>query len=139
MPGNPSSFRPSLARRWRSATQASSAPAASTGGNTMALTKAQPKRRQQLAGGERADRHGAENQEIVERLDLVALLRPVALGHQRGGADEGEIPADPEQHQPDPEMGDDCAGQADRGADQQQRQPERDDPVRRRTARSGGR
>ena len=34
---------------------------------------------QQLAGGERADRHGAEHQEIVERLHLVALVRAVAL------------------------------------------------------------
>src|SRR4051794_13352563 len=52
--------------------------------------------RQKLAGGEGAERHRAENQEIVERLDLVVLLGAVATGHQGGGADEREIPADPQ-------------------------------------------
>src|SRR6266702_1773941 len=38
---------------------------------------------EQLAGGERADRHHAEHQEIVEGLHLVALLRAVRLQNQR--------------------------------------------------------
>src|SRR6266702_3011500 len=48
---------------------------------------------EQLAGRERADRHHPEHQKIVERLHLVALLRPVRLQHQCGGPDEGKIPA----------------------------------------------
>ena len=59
---------------------------------------------QQLAGGKRCDGHAAENQEVVERLHLVAFLGPVALRHHGGGADEGEVPAEAEQHQRGPEM-----------------------------------
>ena len=40
----------------------------------------------------------------------------MALGHHRGGADEGEVPADPEQHQRGPEMGDRDSEHADDGA-----------------------
>jgi hypothetical protein len=41
-----------------------------------------------LAGRKRSDRHRAEHQEVVDRLDLVALVRATALGNRGGGAVE---------------------------------------------------
>jgi len=61
-------------------------------------------------------RHHPEHQKIVERLNLVALLRPVRLQHQRRSADEAEIPADAEDGQRRPEMHRGGAGQPDRRA-----------------------
>ena len=40
-----------------------------------------------------------EDEEVVQRLHLLLLLRPIRPGDQRGAADEAEIPADPEQDQ----------------------------------------
>ena len=99
MPGNRQCrFRPAApALRAAPARPAARRPPAPAG--TRRVDRAQPSVASSCAGGERADRHGAEDQEIVERLDLVALLRAVALGHHRGGADEGEVPADAEQRE----------------------------------------
>src|SRR5580693_322530 len=60
--------------------------------------------RQQHAGRERADGHGAEYQEIIECLHFVALVRVMAFGDQGRGADEGEIPADPQHRKADPKI-----------------------------------
>ena len=66
---------------------------------------------QHLAGRERGDRDDPEDEEVVERLHLLLLLRPVGPRHQRGAADEAEIPADAEQDQRQPEMADAGAGE----------------------------
>src|SRR5580704_7499675 len=76
--------------------------------------------RQQRAGRERRDRHGAEHQKVIERLRFVALMRIVAFGDQRGGADESKIPADAEQRQPGPEIPQPKARETDAGRDQDQ-------------------
>ena len=82
--------------------------------------------RQQLARRKRTQRHRAEHQKIVEGLNLVALLRPMRLQHQRGGADETEIPAHAEHDQRGPEMHRGDAGKSDRRGDGLQQQAERD-------------
>ena len=56
----------------------------------------------------------AEDQKIVERLNLVALLRPMRFQYQRGSADEAEIPPHPKYDQGSPEMQCRDAGQSDR-------------------------
>src|SRR5690349_20700904 len=85
--------------------------------------------RQQLAGRERADGHGAEDKEIVERLYLVALVRPVTVRDHGGGADKGKIPADSQQRQPNPEMPERNPGDPDSGGDDDQREPQAGDPL----------
>src|ERR1051325_3501175 len=51
---------------------------------------------EQRAGGEGRQRHGAEHQEIVERLHLPLLRAGIGAGQERGGADKEEIPDDPQ-------------------------------------------
>ena len=77
-----------------------------SGGKTSQFTLSQPPTLKSLPGGEGGDRDRAEDQEIVRGLDLRALLRPVAVGHERGRADEAEVPAEPEKDEREPEMGD---------------------------------
>ena len=70
--------------------------------------------REQRAGRERTDRHGAEHQKIIEGLNLVALVRIMTFRNQCRRADESEIPADAQNHQSDPEMPHRYAGKSDR-------------------------
>src|SRR5262245_31807606 len=70
---------------------------------------------EQLAGRKRAQRHVAENQEVVERLHLVAFLRPVTLRDHRSCADERQVPAKTKKHKPGPEMRHRDAGDSDDG------------------------
>ncbi len=55
--------------------------------------------RDDLARRERADRHDAEDAEVIDRLDARALLGARGRGHHGAGADIAEVPAEPEQHQ----------------------------------------
>ena len=82
------------------------APTAITVGNTMPLTACPAERREHLAGGERAQRHGAEDQEIVEA--TAPWSRSSGRWHcvtMRGGADEGEVPSDAKEQQARPRNG----------------------------------
>ena len=64
-----------------------------------------------------ASGHGAEDQEVVERLRLGALRRAVGLGQQRAGADEDEVPADARAgRRPTQKLRDRESRQVDRGA-----------------------
>ena len=60
--------------RSRHLSQTSMAPADEDGRENDVVDRRPAESFEQLAGGERADRHAAEDQEIVERLHLVALL-----------------------------------------------------------------
>ena len=113
----------------RCACQAMSPSTTRTGGKTSQLTLSQPPTLEELARRERGDRDRAEDQEVVRGLDLGPLLRPVAVGHERGRADEGEVPAEPEKDEGDPEMGDREAGEADRGGGGDQDEPGRGDAL----------
>src|SRR3546814_4625340 len=59
---------------------------------------------QQRARRQRSDDDDAEDQEIVERLNLGFFTRPIGLGEQRRAADEQEIPAHTEKHEGRQEM-----------------------------------
>src|SRR5205085_722501 len=76
----------------------------------------------------RADRHGAEDEEIVERLNPGALFRTVAIGHERRSADEAEIPTDAQQNERGPEMRNRDAEEANCSACRDQPEAHRDDP-----------
>src|SRR5262245_17965583 len=49
---------------------------------------------EQLTRRKRTQRHAAEDQEVIKRLNLVALVRPMALRHHGGCADEGQVPSE---------------------------------------------
>ncbi len=88
------------------------------------IDRAPAKAGEQLARGERADGHGAEHQEVVERLHLIAFIRAVAGHHHGAGADEGEVPPDSEQCQRRPEMPERKPRHADDGRGDDQGEPE---------------
>ena len=74
-----------------------------------------------------------KNEEVVERLYLVALFRTMTIGHHRGRGNKGEIPPDAEQDQRGPEMRNRDAGKSDdSGRGQQTVRPP--PPSRHRTA-----
>src|SRR3546814_10951639 len=81
---------------------------------------------QQRARRQRSDDDDAEDQEIVERLNLGFFTRPIGLGEQRRAADEQEIPAHTEKHEGRQEMqqrraaeGDDHMSEQQADADEQ--------------------
>ena len=96
-----------------------------TGGKDQPIEQIPAADIEQRAGREGCEGDRAEDKKVVRGLDLGALLRPVAIGHQRGRADETEVPAEAEQRQRRPEMPDRDAGQADDGRDCDQDQPRR--------------
>src|SRR5262249_27552722 len=70
---------------------------------------------EQLTGSGRTQRHAAEDHEVIERLNLVAFIWTMALRDHGRGADERQVPSEPEQREPAPKMRNRDAGDADHG------------------------
>src|SRR6185436_10841447 len=75
-----------------------------------------------------------EDEEIIERLHLVALVRSVTVCDHGGGADKGEIPPHSQQGEPYPEMPERNPGDPDSGGDDDQRKSQAGDPLEPETA-----
>ena len=81
---------------------------------------------QQPARGEGSRRHGAEDDEVVERLHARLFLGTVAFEHEGGRTEETEVPADTEHDEGDPEMHHIDPRQPDGCGDARQRQARHD-------------
>src|SRR5258708_794980 len=60
----------------------------------------------EAAGEKGCAGNDAEDHEVVGALGLASFFRSVAVRHHGGGADEAEVPAEPQQDQRSPEMAD---------------------------------